>query len=141
MYTCSFSCSWSKASVFIKEEILGLLLWASAEFFPGGATSNFHLSFFRLLTMQLKRTFTKRFLHHNENVPCYGNVTKMRFVGSNSQVYYDNLHRRFFQRFSKQGTFFQKSIAMVFDERSIPMVLKKPQIMTLFYPERLVSIT
>jgi len=35
--------------------------WASAEIFPGGATSTFHLSFFRLRTIQCKWTFTKRF--------------------------------------------------------------------------------
>jgi len=38
-----------------------LYAWASAEIFPGGATSTFRLSFFRLRTMQCKWTFTKRF--------------------------------------------------------------------------------
>jgi len=49
-------------------------------------------------------------------------VTKMRFVGSNSQAYYDNLHISYMQ-ISKEGYFFSRNIDTVFKERSIAMVL------------------
>jgi len=52
----------------------------------------------------------------------------MRFVGSNSQVYYDNGYLQFFQN----DISFQRSIAML---------LTKPQIMISFYLAGLVSVT
>ena len=67
--------------------------------FSRGCNVNILLIFVRLLTMQCKRKFTKRFtfsprLRHKENAPCYDNSHKRRFVGSHSQVYYDNFHNR-----------------------------------------------
>jgi len=50
-----------------------------------------------LLTMQCKRTFTKRFTlsTQKEFAPFYGiSHKKMHFIGSNSQVYCDKLQNR-----------------------------------------------
>jgi len=65
-------------------------------------------------------------------------ITKKRFVGSNSQVYYyyENLHSRLSAHFQHRAfIFFQVSIAMICKERTIglPWFSTKPQIMTLFY--------
>jgi len=63
-----------------------------------------------LLTMQCKCTFTKRFtvstlLHHKENAHVTTIATKIRFVGSNSQAYYDNFHNRLSADFQRRAFF------------------------------------
>jgi len=52
-------------------------LWSSAVIFPGGNVDNLFI-LFRLLTMQYKRTFTKRFAlsPQKEIAPFYGNSNK-----------------------------------------------------------------
>ena len=85
--------------------------------------------------MQCKRTFTKRFIlsSQKEIAPFYSNSNKkIRFVGSNSQVYCDKLQNRLSADF-KQGTFFTK--------KQIAIVFNKTTIMYLFYLARLASIT
>jgi len=47
----------------------------------------------------------------------------MRFVVSNSQVFYDNLHNRLYTIF-EAGTSLQGNVAMVLKERSIAMVFE-----------------
>jgi len=84
------------------------ILWAPAVFFQGGNVDIF-LILFRLLTMQCKWTFTKRFTptSQKEIAPFYSNSHnshKIRFGGSKSQVYCDKLQNRLSADF-KQGTF------------------------------------
>jgi len=93
-------------------------------FFMGGNVEIL-LILFRLLTMQCKRTFTKRLLHFTSI------ATKMHFVGSNSQVYCDKLQNRLSADFSSSVLFYKKQIAMVF----------KTTIMSLLYLARFASIT
>ena len=47
---------------------------------------------------------------------CNGNIKKMRFAGSNSQEYYDIIYTIGYLQFEEQGTSFQRSITMVFNE-------------------------
>jgi len=58
-------------------------------------------------------------------------VTKMHFVGSNRQVYYDKLHNGLTSDFQSGTLIFKKAL---------PWPLMKPQIMTVFYLARLVSV-
>ena len=54
--------------------------WASAEIFPGGATSRFYLSCsccWRCNANERSQNALP-FLHYNENAPCYGNSRKNR---------------------------------------------------------------
>jgi len=62
---------------------------------------------FKLLTMQCKRTFTKRptFSTAQAKSHIMAAVTKMRFVCSNTKVYYDDLHNRLSADFPKKVLF------------------------------------
>jgi len=59
-------------------------------------------------------------------------VTKMRFVGRNSQAYYDNLHNGLSADFQTGYFFFKEALRWS---------LTKPQITILFYLVSLVSVT
>ena len=59
-------------------------------------------------------------------------VTKLRFFGSNGQEYYDNLHNRPPAAFQNRILLFKEALLWS---------LTKPQVMTLFYLARLVSVT
>jgi len=64
------------------------------KFFQGGNV-DILLIIFELLTMQREWTFTKGFTlsASTKEMPHVSvSITKMRFVGSNGPVYYDNLH-------------------------------------------------
>jgi len=85
-------------------------LWASAVIFPGRKRRHFAHTFqFADDAMQtdvykaLYPFYTKKSLHFSAV------VTKIRFVGSNSQVYFNKLQTRLSADF-KQGTFLQRSI-------------------------------
>ena len=58
-------------------------------------------------------------------------VTKLRFVGSHSQVYYHNFHNRLSADFQSRVLLFTKVL---------PRSLTKPQITTLFYLARLINV-
>jgi len=59
-------------------------------------------------------------------------VTETHLFGSNSQVYYDNLHNTLSADFQSRALLFIEALTRSF---------KKPQIMTLFYLARAVSVT
>jgi len=59
-------------------------------------------------------------------------IKKINFVGSNSQAYYDNLHKRLSADFQSRALLFKEAL---------PRCLTKPQIVTLFYLTRLVIAT
>jgi len=55
----------------------------------------------------------------------------MRIVGSNSQVYYDDLHNRLSADFPSRVFLFNKAL---------PWSLTKQEVMTFFYLESLVNV-
>jgi len=59
-------------------------------------------------------------------------ITKMRFVGNNTQVYYENLHNRLPAGFQSRVLLFKETL---------PWSSMKPQIMTVVYSARLLSVT
>jgi len=68
----------------------------SQKFFQGRATWTFCLSFSSCWRCNANRRSQNALLfpHHKENSRLTATVTKMPFVVSNSQVYYDNLYNR-----------------------------------------------
>ena len=93
-------------------------------FHGGGATSTFclpFLGFWRCIANGCLRNAL--FFLLKENSPCYGNSQKMRFVGSNSQVYYDNLYNSLYADFQSRALLYKEAL---------PWSLMKPQILTLF---------
>ena len=63
---------------------------------------------------------------------------KMRFVGSNSQIYYDNLRfcTKGYLQISKQRACFQGSTAMVFKEKNIAMVFNEATVYDFSLPNK-----
>ena len=94
-------------------------------FFQGGNVKMLHI-LFRLLKMQCKCSFAKRFtLSILQWKFRMATVTQMRLVGSNSQAHCDNLHN-----VNRPSTHFQWR-ALLFDE-TLPWSLTNPQIMLYF---------
>jgi len=93
-----------------------------------------------LLMMPFKWTLTKSFalsISKRKSPMLRQQSQKTRFVVSNTQVYYDNLRNRLsICRFSKQGTSFERSIAMVFKERCMAMVFDETTNDDLILPSK-----
>jgi len=150
------ACKIGRVLIFSKYYALPLWTWAFAEIFTRGGNLGILLILFRLLTMQCKLTFTKRFTFCSPQTKCpilRQQSQKLRFVGSNSRLCYDDSHdnlqifkaRHFFLLFKKalpwslkKGSkhtqdWLWEGVAIWFST--------KPQIMTLFYLARPVSVT
>jgi len=105
-------------------------------FSRGGGNINILLVLVRLLTRcnaNVRSRNVLPFLHHNttKNTNVTTIVTKLRFVGSHSQVYYDNFHNRLSADF--QGR------VLLFTE-VLPWSLTKPQITAVFYLARPINV-
>jgi len=101
--------------------------------FSRGGIVDILLVLFGLVTMQCTRTFTKRFTlsTQKEIAPLYGNSQKIRFVGSNSQVYCDKLQNRLSVDFSSRVLFHKEAnchgkttIMYLFTEQDLPASLR-----------------
>jgi len=108
------------------------------KFFQEGGNVEILLILFRLLTMQCKWTFTKRFTLSTPQRQCpilrqeSQKCTSLAAIAT-SQVYCDIIYTiGYLQIFQSRALFFKEAL---------PWSLTKPQIMTLFYPTRLVSVT
>jgi len=60
-------------------------------------------------------------------------VTKIQFFGSNSQIYYDNLHNRLYADFQSRVLLFKETLPWSLKKEAFSWCLMKPQAMTLFY--------
>jgi len=113
------------------------LSWASAEIFPGGGQRRNFAHPFQVANdaMQMDVHKTLYPFYTKENSYLTTRVTEMCFFGSNSHypgILRYNLHNRLSADFQSRA---------VLIKEALPWSLTKPQIVTLFYLTRFVSVT
>jgi len=103
-------------------KIVSLETWVSAKIFPGVATLTFCLPGSGCYRCNANRRSQNGLscLHHKETPHITATVTKIRFVGRNGQVYYDNLHNRLYRDFKIRVILFKETLPLVFEESSVP---------------------